>query len=99
MDFGARFMGRQLTYTYEVVDFVPGERVVMRTAEGPFPMETTYSWLAVDPTHTRMTLRNRGAPAGFSALLSPFMSFAIRRANSKDLKRLKAVIEAAQAPA
>ena len=44
MDFVARFLGRRLAYTYEVVDLVPGERLVMRTADGPFPMETTYTW-------------------------------------------------------
>ena len=44
--FVARFLGRRLAYTYEFVDFVPGERLVMRTAEGPFPMETTYTWSA-----------------------------------------------------
>ena len=42
--FVARFLGRTLSYTYEVTDFIPGERLVMATAEGPFPMETTYAW-------------------------------------------------------
>src|SRR3954453_17402683 len=39
--FVARFLGRQLSYTYEFVELVDGERLVMRTQEGPFPMETT----------------------------------------------------------
>jgi hypothetical protein len=38
--FVASFLGRRLAYTYEVVGLVPGERLVMRTKEGPFPMET-----------------------------------------------------------
>ena len=42
--FTAAFLGRKLTYTYEVVELVPDRRFVMRTAEGPFPMETTYEW-------------------------------------------------------
>jgi uncharacterized membrane protein len=91
--FVARFLGRRLAYTYEVVELVPGERLVMRTAEGPFPMETTYTWEAAGPESTTMTLRNRGEPRGFSKLVAPLMASAMRRANRKDLARLKAVLE------
>ena len=91
--FVARFLGRRLAYTYEIVELVPGERLVMRTAEGPFPMETTYTWEAAGEGRTRMSLRNRGEPAGFSRLVAPLMAAAMRRANRKDLARLKAVLE------
>src|ERR671919_2476188 len=83
MDFVASFLGRRLAYTYEVTELVPGERLVMRTAQGPFPMETTYTWQPVDEASTRMTLRNRGEPAGFSRLVAPLMAPAMRRANRK----------------
>jgi len=91
--FTAVFLGRRLTYTYEVVDLVPDRRFVMRTAEGPFPMETTYEWADVDDDSTRMTLRNRGEPSGFSGIAAPMMARAMKRANIKDLKRLKEVLE------
>jgi uncharacterized protein YndB with AHSA1/START domain len=91
--FVARFLGRRLAYTYELVELVPGERLVMRTAEGPFPMETTYTWAPTDSGGTHMTLRNRGEPAGFSRLTAPFMASAMRRANHKDLAKLKAILE------
>lgn len=91
--FTAAFLGRTLTYTYEVVDFVPDRRFVMRTAEGPFPMETTYEWDDVGPDSTRMTLRNRGEPAGFSGIAAPVMSLVMKRATTKDLRRLKAILE------
>ena len=92
--FLAHFLGRRMAYTYEVVELVPGERFVMRTAQGPFPMETTYTWETVADGGTRMTLRNRGIPAGFSRLVAPFMARAIRSANRKDLVALKALLEA-----
>ncbi len=92
--FVARFMGRRLAYTYELVEFVANERLVMRTAQGPFPMETTYTWSATDDGKTRMTLRNRGEPAGFSKLMAPFMATAMRRANRKDLVKLRSILEA-----
>ncbi|MCI0537639.1 MAG: SRPBCC family protein [Verrucomicrobiales bacterium] len=91
--FVAHFLGRRMAYTYEIKEFVPLERLVMRTAEGPFPMETFYGWKSLDSAKTRMTLRNRGFPTGFSSLLAPFMSMAVRRANQKDLARLKQLLE------
>jgi uncharacterized protein YndB with AHSA1/START domain len=93
MDFVARFLGRRLAYTYEVAEFVPGERLVMRTAQGPFPMETTYAWEPVDASRTRMTLRNRGEPSGFGKVAAPVMAAAMRRANQKDLANLKRILE------
>ena len=92
--FVAQFLGRRLAYTYEVIELVPGEKLVMRTAEGPFPMETTYTWEAMADGRTRMTLRNRGQPSGFSKLAAPLMASAMRKANRKDLDQLKALLEA-----
>jgi uncharacterized protein YndB with AHSA1/START domain len=93
MDFVASFLGRRLAYTYEVSELDPGERLVMRTAQGPFPMETTYTWQSLDAGSTRMTLRNRGRPSGFSTLVAPFMALAVRRANRADLARLRTLLE------
>ena len=93
MDFVAQFLGRRLAYTYEVVEWVPGERLVMRTADGPFPMETTYTWEPAGEGGTRMTLRNRGNPSGFSRVAAPVMERAMRRATTKDLARLKETLE------
>lgn len=92
--FVAHFVGRRLAYTYEIIELVPGERLLMRTAEGPFPMETTYTWEPAGEGATRMTLRNRGKPSGFSKVGAPLMAAAMRRANRKDLEQLKALLEA-----
>ena len=91
--FVAHFLGRRLAYTYEIVELEPAERLVMRTAEGPFPMETTYTWGDAPGGGTRMTLRNRGEPAGFARVGAPMMARAIRKANCKDLEQLKRVLE------
>ena len=56
-------------------------------------METTYTFAPVDATHTRMTLRNRGEPAGFAAVAGTVMAAAMRRANTKDLAKLKQLLE------
>lgn len=91
--FKARFLGRELAYTYEIKEYVPGQKLVIRTAEGPFPMETTYTWQADDKDRTRMSLRNAGQPSGFSKLVAPFMATMMKKANNKDLKKIKAILE------
>jgi Polyketide cyclase / dehydrase and lipid transport len=96
MDFVAQFLGRRLAYTYEVVGLEPERRLVMRTSDGPFPMETTYTWEPSGDGATRMTLRNRGNPSGFSRVAAPIMKRAMRRATSQDLARLKALLEAGE---
>lgn len=93
--FVARFLGRRLAYTDELVELVPNHRLVMRTAQGPFPIETTYTWDAVKGG-TLMTLRNRGQPAGFSKAAAPIMSAAMRRTNRKDLAKLRSILEASE---
>ena len=93
--FVARFVGRRLAYVYEVKELVRGERLVMATSEGPFAMETTYTWADAGSGATVMRLRNRGESSGFSSLMAPLMAPAVRRANRKDLARLKRILERA----
>jgi hypothetical protein len=94
VSFVARFLGRRLAYTYEIRELAPGERLVMSASDGPFPMETTYTWQDAGAGRTRMTLRNRGEPSGFSKVAGPMMARAMSRANRKDLGRLKEILEA-----
>lgn len=91
--FGAHFLGKRLDYVYEIKELEPGRRLVMATAEGPFAMETTYAWEDTANGGTRMSLRNRGQPRGLSRVTSIFLSRAMRKANTRDLERLKAVLE------
>ena len=92
--FVAHFLGKRLAYTYEITEYEPAAKLVMRTAQGPFPMETTYTWAATAGGGTHMTLRNRGEPRGFSRLFAPVMARMMRRATRKDLVALKSLLEA-----
>ena len=92
--FVAQFLGRKIAYTYEFRELVPGEHLVMSTNQGPFAMETTYTFEDTASGGTRMTLRNRGEPSGFGMIAAPMMAKAMRRANRKDLERLKGILEA-----
>lgn len=93
MAFKAKFLGRELAYTYTIRKWEPPHILIMSTSEGPFPMETTYKWESVNENYTRMTLINRGEPVGFAKWLSPFMASAMLRANKKDLKNLRQILE------
>jgi len=94
MDFAARFLGRTLAYTYEVIELEPGRRLAMSTSQGPFPMRTEYTWEPVGPDATRMTLRNTGDPRGVARISGPLLEAAMRRATTRDLERLAALLEA-----
>jgi hypothetical protein len=94
--FTAQFLGRRLAYTYVAREWIPGSRFVMSTDAGPFPMETTYEWQDAAGGSTLMKLRNRGKPSGFSKWAAPMMAASMRRANRKDLARLKSLLETAR---
>jgi hypothetical protein len=94
--FKADFLGKKLAYTYQIEEFIPEQKLVMRTAQGPFPMETTYTWKSIDDQQTLMGLRNKGEPAGFSKLFSPFMATMMKKENKKDLERIKQILEASR---
>jgi hypothetical protein len=91
--FEAQFMGRKLEYTYEITEYLPRECLVMSTAAGPFPMETSYTFSETPSGATKVELRNRGRPSGFGNVLAPAMAGAMKRANRKDLARLKSMLE------
>jgi len=94
--FAAHFLGRILKYVYEIVELKPNRKLTMKTASGPFLMETTYSFERMGDTMTKMTLCNYGNPTGFSRIVAPFMSFAMRQANKKDLLKIKEILEKKQ---
>jgi uncharacterized membrane protein len=97
---GSRFthvsevLGRRVDYRYDVLELVPGERLVVSTEDGPFPLRTTYAWADGPGGTTTMTLHSYGHPDSFGRLSVPVIAKALRRANHKNLLRLKRLLEA-----
>jgi hypothetical protein len=91
----ARFVGRRLAYTYEVIDYAPAERLVIARVRGRLPHGDDLRLRDAAEGYPKMTLRNRGEPRGFTRLVAPFMRTAMRKANQKDLARLKTLLEGA----
>ncbi len=91
--FVVRVLGQRLVYPAEVDQFVPGERLVMRTALGPVPIETTYIWRAVTTGSTRMTVRKQARPRGLARLGVPVLAAAMRWMMYEDLAQLKRLLE------
>jgi hypothetical protein len=92
--FETRLIGRTLSQIYEVTVHSPPHKLVMRARDGRFPSETTYTWHETIDGHTRMTLRNVGEPEGVIRMAGPLFETAMRRRCRKDLKVLRALLEA-----
>ena len=88
----ASFLGRRIEYVNEIVDLVPGERLVMRSVKAPFPMEVRYELEDVGDG-TRMRIRASGDATGFYRVAGPLLGAAVRRGIDKDLMELKKVLE------
>ena len=90
----AHFLGRRVEYVMEVVELVPGERIVMRSIKSPFPMKVTYSFEDRDAA-TVARVRVEGGAEGFYRIASGFMAPAVKRNIHADVKRLKQIMEGA----
>ena len=91
--FVARFLGRRLAYTYEVREVVADERFVMSTERRPVPDADD---LRVGRRRPRRDTDDAAKPRrarGLPRLFAPLMATAVRRANRKDLARLKELLE------
>ena len=88
----ASFLGRRIEYMNEIVELVPGERLVMRSVKAPFPMEVRYE-LDEAGDGTRMRIRATGDASGFYRVAGPLLGAAVRRGIERDLDELKKVLE------
>ena len=89
----SKFLGRLLSYTFEVVFYEEQKRIMMKSKEGPFLMTTIYTWSSIDENTTLMKIENQGNPNGFFHLIKPLMPFLVRKSSNESLKKLKEILE------
>jgi hypothetical protein len=89
----ATFMGKRIEYVMEVADLEPGSRMVMRSVKSPFPMVVTYSF-DDEAAGTRTRVRVEGEPGRMYRIAGPVMSRAVKRSITRDVRRLKTIMEA-----
>ena len=89
----AKFLGKRIEYVLEVVEYEPNSLLAMKSVKGPFPMEVSY-WFQESPGGTLAEIHVQGEASGFySKINGPVMSLAVKRNVTKDLKRLKKLLE------
>ena len=97
-----KFLGRRIESTFEVTEHEPNRRSAIKFVSGPVRAEGTYTYEpATDGTRFRWTL---DAPPGLGGLYlgrvtDPLVTWIFRRRLQRDLRRLRAVMEARSASA
>jgi uncharacterized membrane protein len=91
--FDEQILRRHQRYVAEVVEIIPGQKVVVKTRNNSMRMETIVAWQAINESTTCMTVWNRGIPRAFSRMIYPFMALAIRNTSRRNLKQLKKMLE------
>ncbi len=79
-------------WVWEVVDFAQGEKLVMKTASGPFPQQVTWTWVAAG-SGTTMSMQITGKPSAKDRLRSPLMGRELQTSMTEDLGALKGMLE------
>lgn len=88
----AKFLGRRVLSTFEVVAYEPGRLVKASSTSGSFPIIFTRM---VEPTGSgcQVTAIVEGDSSGFFKLAEPVMARLVHRSVETDYARLKLVLE------
>jgi uncharacterized membrane protein len=91
----ASFLGKRIDYVNEVTRLDPGALLEMRSVQSPFPMVVTYAFEDTDGG-TRASVRVEGDPSALYRLAGPLLARQVRSNVSKDLGKLRAILESSQ---
>jgi hypothetical protein len=93
----ARFLGRSIVSSFEVVEYEPGHLIRIKTTGGSMPIDVTRTVEPLGPGRCRVEAVVRGEATGPMRLLGPVLPRLVGRSVDGDYRRLKALLEAAPA--
>ena len=89
----AKFLGKRIVSSFEVVEFEPGERIRIRTTSGTMPIDVTRQVAPDESGGTEVGAVVRGEPTGLLRLANPVMRLLVQTSVRRDYRRLKQVLE------
>lgn len=89
----SKFLGRRIETELEMTEFEPNRRFVSRSKSGPFPMEATVTFEAINEG-TRVNAIIEAEPGGFFKVAEPLIVSIAKRQFQSDFDNLKDLMEA-----
>ena len=90
----AKFLGKTIESSFEVIEHEPGRMVKATSTAGSFPITFTRT---VEPADggSRVSALIEGDASGFFRLAAPIMRWMVRRSVNRDYAKLKRLLEEA----
>lgn len=89
----AKFLGRTLTNSFEVVALEPGRSITISSTDGTFPITVTRAVEPLPDGGSRVSATVEGDPSGVFRLAEPVLRRMVRRSVAGDYRRLKGILE------
>lgn len=89
----ARFLGRDIVSSFEVVEFEPGRRIRITSTSGSMPIDVTRTVEPLGSDRCRVGAVVRGEPPRAFRILGPLLDRLVARSVNADYERLKAELE------
>lgn len=91
----ARFLGRDIVSSFEVVEFDPDRRIRITSTSGTMPIDVTRSVEPISDRSCRVGAVVKGTAPAPLRLLGPLLDRLVRRSVDGDYARLKQLLERA----
>lgn len=88
-----RFLGVEVTVTWEVTEYEPPTKIEVKSIEGPVSIEAEYTFEAITEGQTKVTVEGEADVAGLFSLAEPLVERMAQRQWEASFENLKDVLE------